>query len=130
MPSIVTWLLQRVARAVEARVVSAELLTDLQTAISEARARLSHERHALAGQELAERFSLSVDTLQEWLAALERQPKRSESLAITRQMSEASRPILAGRSVGRSSHSEVRPEDRLPGRANEVNGLLSLHDVG
>jgi hypothetical protein len=36
----------------------------------------------------------------------------------------------AGRSVGRPSHSGLRPEDRLPGRANEVHCLLSLHDVG
>lgn len=53
-----TWLLQRVARAVEAGEVSADLLTDLQAEITEAGERPPEDRHALAVQELAERFNL------------------------------------------------------------------------
>ena len=48
-----TWLLQRVARAVEAGEVSADLLTELQAEIAEAQRQPPNERHALAVQELA-----------------------------------------------------------------------------
>ena len=83
-----TWLLQRVAHAVETGEVSAALLTDLQAEITEARGRPADERHRLAVQELAERFGLSVDALQEWLAALERQPSVTRELLL-RQVVEA-----------------------------------------
>jgi len=74
-----TWLLQRVAHAVEAGEVSADLLTDLQAEMAEAHGRPSEEWHTLAVQELAERFDLSVDRLTELLAALEAQ------LSVTRE---------------------------------------------
>ena len=74
-----TWLLHRVARAVEAGEVSAALLTDLQAEVAEAHGRPPEERHAVAIQQLAERFDLSVDRLTELLAALEAQ------LSVTRE---------------------------------------------
>ena len=74
-----TWFLERVARAVEARDVSANLLTDLRAEMAEAHGRPSDEWHTLAVQELAERFDLSVDRLTELLAALEAQ------LSVTRE---------------------------------------------
>jgi hypothetical protein len=83
-----TWLLQRVARAVEAGEVSAALLTDLQAEITEAHEKPSDERHALAIQELAERFALSVDTFQDLLAALAAQPSVTRELLL-RQFVEA-----------------------------------------
>ena len=69
-----TWLLRRVADAVEGGEVSATLLTDLHAEIAEARERPPEERHALALMELAERVQLPVDRLTELLATLEAQP--------------------------------------------------------
>ena len=56
-----TWLLHRVAEAVEGNEVSATLLTDLQAEITEARGQPPDERHAVAIQELGERFGLTMD---------------------------------------------------------------------
>jgi hypothetical protein len=68
-----TWLLHRVAEAVEGREVSADLLTDIQAEIAEARERPPEARNALALMELAERINLSVDHLTELLATLQAQ---------------------------------------------------------
>jgi hypothetical protein len=64
------WLLHRVAQAVEAGEVSAELLTDLQAEIAEARERPPDARHAVAIQELAERFDLTVNQFKALLATV------------------------------------------------------------
>ena len=69
-----TWLLHRVAEAVEGREVSADLLTDLHAAITEARARPPEARDALALMDLTERVNLPVDHLTELLATLQAQP--------------------------------------------------------
>jgi len=53
-----TWLLHRVAEAVEGDEVSATLLTELHAAIAEARARPPEARDALALMDLAERVNL------------------------------------------------------------------------
>ena len=71
-----TWLLHRVAEAVEADEVSADLLAELHAEIAEARERPPEERHALALMELADRVNLPVDRLTELLATLEAQPPR------------------------------------------------------
>ncbi len=55
--------------------MSADLLTELQAEIGEARERPPEDRHAVAVQELAERFGVSVETLHELLATLEAQPQ-------------------------------------------------------
>ena len=69
-----TWLLHRVADAVEGAEVSADLLTDLHAAFAEARAQPPEARDALALMELAERVNLPVDHLTELLAALQARP--------------------------------------------------------
>jgi hypothetical protein len=79
-----TWLLHRVAEAVEAREVSADLLTELHAAMAETRARPPDERYALALMELAERVNLPVDRLTELLATLEAQPTATRELILRR----------------------------------------------
>ena len=69
-----TWLLHRVAEAVECDEVSAALLTELHAEIAEARARPPETRDALALMELADRVNLPVDQLTELLSALQVQP--------------------------------------------------------
>src|SRR5512143_3746372 len=69
-----TWLLRRVAEAVEAGEVSADLLPELHAAIAEVRARPPEARDALALLELAARVNFPVDRLTELLAILEAQP--------------------------------------------------------
>jgi hypothetical protein len=69
-----TWLLHRIAEAVEGNEVSATLLTDLHAAIAEVRARPPEARDALTLMDLAERVNLPVDELTELLATLEAQP--------------------------------------------------------
>ena len=79
-----TWLLHRVAEAVEGGEVSADLLTELHAAIAETRERPPDERHALALMELAERVNLPVDRLTELLATLEAQPTVTRELVLRR----------------------------------------------
>jgi len=77
-----TWLLRRVAHAVAAGDVSADLLTDLHAEIADARDRSPDDRHALALQELAERVDpkegivADQDTLR--VPALQRDPEEPE----------------------------------------------------
>lgn len=72
--SFETWLLHRVAEAVEGNEVSATLLTDLHAAIAEVRARPPEARDTLALMELTERVNLPVDYLTELLAMLHAHP--------------------------------------------------------
>ena len=69
-----TWLLHRVAEAVEGAEVSAELLTELHAAMAEARAQPLEARESLALMDLAERVNLPVDELTDLLATLDAQP--------------------------------------------------------
>jgi len=69
-----TWLLHRVAEAVEGNEVSTTLLTDPHEAIAEVRARPPEARDARALMDLAERVNLPVDDLTELLATLQAQP--------------------------------------------------------
>ena len=69
-----TWLLHRVAEAVEGNEVSATLLTDLHAAIAEVRARPPEARDTLALMDLAECLNIPVAQLTELLATLEAQP--------------------------------------------------------
>ena len=64
--------------------MSADLLTDLQAEITEARGRPSDERHKLAVQEFAERFDLPVNRLNELLATLEAQRSVTRELLLRR----------------------------------------------
>lgn len=69
-----TWLLHRVAAAVEGNEVSATLLTNLHAATAEVHARPPAARDTFALTELAERVDLSADELTDLLATLEAQP--------------------------------------------------------
>lgn len=79
-----TWLLHRVAEAVEAGEVSADLLAEIHAEIADARERPAEERCALALMELAERVHLPVDRLTELLATLEAQPTVTRELLLRR----------------------------------------------
>ena len=69
-----TWVLHRVADAVEGAEVSAELLTELHDVMAEVRARPPEAREALAFIDLVERANLPVDDVTELLAFLRTQP--------------------------------------------------------
>jgi hypothetical protein len=76
--------LRRVAEAVEAREVSADLLTELHAEIAEVRERSPEARRALALMEFAERVHLPVDRLTELLATLDTQPTATRELILRR----------------------------------------------
>jgi hypothetical protein len=73
-PPFETWLLHRVADAVEGAEMSAELLTELHAALAEAHTQPPEARDTLALMDLAERVNVPVDELTDLLATLEAQP--------------------------------------------------------
>jgi len=80
MDSFETWLLRRVAQAVEAGEVPAGLLTDLQAEVGAAKDLPQEEAHARAVGEIAERLGIAEEEVEQGLKALEAQPE------ITREM--------------------------------------------
>ncbi len=78
------WLLQRVAQAVEAGEVPADLLTELQAEIEAARNRPQEESHAEAVRDMAERLGVPVAEAERTLAALEAQPTVTRELLMRR----------------------------------------------
>ena len=83
-----TWVLHRVADAVEGAEVSAELLTELHDVMAEVRARPPEAREALAFIDLVERANLPVDDVTELLAFLRAQPPEARE-QVLRQFVEA-----------------------------------------
>ncbi len=79
-----TWLLQRVAQAVEDDEVSTTLLTELQAELAAAHAKPREEQHALAIHELAARCGFSVDQMRELLETLEGQPSAARERFLRR----------------------------------------------
>ncbi len=79
-----SWLLCRVAQAVEAGEVSAKLLTDLQADIEAAREKPQAEAQAEAVQDIADRLAMSVEKVEAGLAALEAQPRVTRELVMRR----------------------------------------------
>ena len=79
-----TWLLHRVAQAVEARQVPADLLAELRTKMEGAKDLPQEEGHALAVQDIAERVGLSEDRVEKMLEALEAQPAVTQELVLRR----------------------------------------------
>ena len=69
-----TWLLHRLAHAVEAEEVSADLLTALHQEMEAARELPPAEGHAVAVQEIAERLAVPVERIEHLLAVFEAQP--------------------------------------------------------
>ncbi len=80
----VTWLLHRVAQAVEAGEVPEALLTELQAEIEAARDRSKEESHSEAVRDLAERLGIPVAEADRALAALEAQPTVTRELLMRR----------------------------------------------
>jgi hypothetical protein len=79
-----SWLLSRVAQAVEAGDVSADLLIELQGACEAARTMPQGEGHARAVQDIAERLGIPVEEVEQGLKALEAQPAVTRELLMRR----------------------------------------------
>ncbi len=77
-----SWLLGRVAQAVEAGKVSADLLAELRAGMEAARERPQEEGHALAVQDIAERLGLPVDQAEMMLCALQSQLPVTQELLL------------------------------------------------
>ncbi len=75
-----SWLLRRVAQAVEAGEVSADLLTELRAEFDSARGRPEAEGHAAAVQHIAGLAAVPEEEAAKTLAAMEAQP------AVTREV--------------------------------------------
>jgi hypothetical protein len=75
-----SWLLHRVAQAVEAGDVPADLLTELQGACEAARTMPQEEGHARAVQDIAEQLGIPVEEAAQGLKALEAQPSVTREL--------------------------------------------------
>ena len=78
------WLLHRVAEAVEAGEISADLLIDLRREMERPTKRSQEKGHALAVGELAERLSIPMDRMEEMRAALEALPAATRTLLVRR----------------------------------------------
>ncbi len=96
MESFESWLLCRVAQAVEADEVPAALLTELQAEIEAARDRPQEESHAEAVRDMADRLGIPLAEAERALAGLEAQPTVTREL-LMRRIAEA---WLGGRSGG------------------------------
>jgi len=79
-----SWLLQRVAQAVEAGHVSAELLTELHTEFKAAQDKSQAESHAHAVQDIAEALEIPLKRAEEVLAFLEAQPPAAQGWLLRR----------------------------------------------
>jgi len=78
------WLLRRVAQAVEAGDVPADLLTELQSEIEAAKDLSQEEGNGRAVRDIAERLGIPVDQVEQGLCALEAQPPVRRKLFIRR----------------------------------------------
>ncbi len=72
--SFESWLLHRVAKAVEAGDVPADLLTELQGEFEAAKGMPQGEGHVRSVRDIAERLGIPVDQVERGLGALEAQP--------------------------------------------------------
>ena len=107
MEAFETWLLHRVAQAVEAGQVSAELLTELRTEMERARELSPAEGHAVAVQEITERLGLSLSLAENMLATFEAQPTVTREL-LRRRIIEA---WLAGQREAYGANGPARESD-------------------
>ena len=80
--SFESWLLHRVAQAVEAGEVSADLLAELRAEMERARELLQEEGRALAVQDIAERLGLPTGQTKKMLATLEAQSRARGDLLL------------------------------------------------
>ncbi len=79
-----TWLLRRVAQAVEAGEVPEALLTELQAEIEAAKERPQEEGHAAAIRQIAEMAGVDPGKAAQTLAAIEAQPGVTRELFMRR----------------------------------------------
>ena len=79
-----SWLLHRVAQAVEAGEVSADLLTGLQAEIETARARPQEEAHAEAVQDIAARLEIPLEEAEKSLTGIEALPTVTREVLLRR----------------------------------------------
>ena len=71
-----TWLLRRVAQAVEAGEVPADLLSELQAEFEESREKPQEQSHADAVQDIASELGMPVEKVEAGLAMLQQVPQR------------------------------------------------------
>ena len=95
-----TWLLHRVAQAVEAGEVSADLLTELQAEIEAAQDRPQAQSQADAVQDIAVELQMPIETVEAGLAALETQPRVIREVVVRR----IAKAWLEGQREARRSH--------------------------
>ena len=88
MDAFESWLLRRVAQAVEAGEVPATLLGELQAEIKTARERPQEESHAAAVRHIADLAAVNQERVAEALAGIEAQPRVTREL-LMRQIAEA-----------------------------------------
>jgi hypothetical protein len=79
-----TWLLRRVAQAVEAGEVPAELVTELQSELAAARERPQEEGRAAAIRQIADLADVDREKAAEVLASIEAQPTITRELLMRR----------------------------------------------
>jgi hypothetical protein len=84
METFETWLLRRVAEAVEAGDVPQDLLAELQTEFAAARERPQAQSHADAVLDIALELAMPVEKVEAGLAALEAQPRAIRELSVRR----------------------------------------------
>ncbi len=82
--SFESWLLRRVAQAVEASEVPADLLTDLQAEIEAAKDLPQEDGHARAVQDIGERLGIPVEEVEKGLSVLEGQPSMTREVLMRR----------------------------------------------
>jgi len=84
MDTFESWLLRRVAQAVEAGEVPSELLTNLQAAVEVERAVSQEAGHATAIRQIADTAGVPESQAAETLAAIEAQPRATRELLMRR----------------------------------------------
>ncbi len=75
MDNFETWLLNRVAQAVEAGEVSADLLAELRAEFEVSREKPPEQSHSDAAQDIAVELKMPVEKVDAGLATLEAQPR-------------------------------------------------------
>jgi hypothetical protein len=84
MDTFESWLLHRVAQAVEAGEVSVDLLTELQSEFDAARARPQEEGRVAAIQHIVDLAGVQEEEAAQTLAAVEAQPNVTRELLMRR----------------------------------------------
>ncbi len=84
MEGFESWLLRRVAQAVEAGKVPADLLTELEAEIEATKDRPQEESHAEAVRDLAAQLGIPLVEAERALAGLEAQPTVTRELLMRR----------------------------------------------